>query len=480
MQRNIKKKLRVVLAAPPVDYLTDLYGIKAGKSYRSQPPLGIGYIASALMENGFDVVLFDCAAQGWDVGESANRILAADPDVVGVTAITFEAPSAYDLIREIKRRRDVYIVIGGAHANSYYPRIPSECGEIDAIVVGDGEATAVEFCKRISESPDVSLEGLPGLITKLANGHYSDLVERPPELDLDSISPPAYDLFPHRLYRPLPHRARLLPTSSMITSRGCSYRKCTYCELSGLVRKTYRRHSPGRVIEEMKTVKKVTMAKDIYFQDDIFISDPEWVRDFCEALSRNRLGIVWSCESRFTGVTPELLKTMKDAGCWRIYYGFESGSQHLLDGIQKGFTLDEARKAARAANEAGMEVVGFFMLGLPGETPEDARKTIDFSLELDLDHAFYTMTVPHPNTKLYELCKGAGIIVSENVYYYKKPSFIPKAYKDGHELVALRELAFRRFYYRPSYWWKCIKRIHRLPDIVYYFRGFVSLFRYFD
>ena len=469
--------MRVTLVAPPANYLSELYGLQTRRSYRNQLPLGIGYIASTLIREGLEVSLLDACAQGWGVERTAREVCATRPDVVGISAITFEAASAYALIRRLKAERETaFVVLGGAHANSHHPMIPEECPEVDAVGAGDGEVIMAELCRRVGEGRP--LEGMLGVSAKGPEGTFSPLKPHPPVPDLDALPYPAYHLYRHPLYKPLPHRAKRLPSTCMITSRGCSYAKCTYCELSGLIRKTFRRHSPERVVEELETLIAVSKAREVYFQDDIFISDPEWVEDFCRRLTKSDLDILWSCESRFQGVSKGLLERMGASGCWRIYYGFESGNQRLLDRIEKGFALKEAREAAAKANAAGMDVVGLFMIGLPGETPEEAEETIAFSIDLGLDHAFFSLTVPRPTTELYRICKEAGSFVDGNEYYYKKASFVPTAYKSVDQLEAMRDRAFRRFYFRPAYWWRCLCKIRSLEDLLYYLRGFISFVRY--
>jgi anaerobic magnesium-protoporphyrin IX monomethyl ester cyclase len=470
--------IRTTLVAPPADYITRLYGFRSRKSFRSQPPLGIGYIAATLRREGLAVTLLDAAAHGWDIDTTVQRILATRPDVVGVSSITFEAESAFALIRALKKRSGALVVLGGAHANSCYPDIPGQCPQVDVIAAGDGEPIMLDICLALQEGR--GFDAIPGIRYRRADGTFSTFTERPVVKDLDSLPPPAYDLYPHHLYRPLPHRHRRSPSTCMITSRGCSYGKCTYCELSGLLKKTFRRHSPGRVADEMRSLLQTTGAREIYFQDDIFVSDPGWVESFCDLLIQARTGAIWSCESRFQGLSGALLEKMARAGCWRIYLGFESGNQELLDGIRKGFTLEEARDAARRVREAGIEVVGFFMLGLPGETPEMGRKTVEFSLELGLDHAIYSLTVPHPNTELYKICEKAGTIRHDTNYHYKKASFVPNGYESAGQLEALRSHAFRRFYFRPGYWLKCVRQLRSLDDLRYYAKGFFSLFSYLD
>ncbi len=473
------KKFKITLVAPPVNFHKDIYGFKGKKSYRSQPPLGIGYLGSVLLKAGFQLSLIDCAAHGWDNKRSAKQIMDTKPDLVGITSITFEAPAAFSLTRKLKKdNSNPFVVLGGAHANSFYDKIPNQCPELDAIAVGESEVTMVELCENLSHG--LSPKGVSGLRYKTKDGAFSDFEERPPVEDLDSLPFPAYDLYKFPLYKPLPHRAKRSPSWCMIKSRGCSYGLCTYCEMSKLVRRHFRCHSPARVVREMEYLSVEHGVRDIYFQDDIFINDSMWVEEFCRKLVKSGLDIIWSCESRFLGASKELLGQMKNAGCWRIYYGFEAGSQRLLDNIKKGFTLEQAKEGAAMANEAGMDVVGFFMLGLPGETPQDALKTISFSKSLGLDHAMYALTLPHPDTELYSICEKVGTIIKGGEYHYKKASYIPRAYKSAKQLEDLRGKAFRSFYLRPSYIWRCLKKIRTLEDFRYYLRGFLALFSYLD
>lgn len=466
--------IRVLLVAPPMDFLRQLYGFGGRRSYRNQPPLGIGYIASTLRGAGIDVAILDAAAHGWDVAATAHRVAAFDPDVVGITAITLEAPSAFALVRAVRDRTDATLVVGGAHVNAYWQTAPDECPAADAFVAGDGEGAMLDICRALASGD--SLEGIPGVRARRADGTFSALVERGLVEDLDALPPPAYDLYPHALYRPLPHRHRRLPSTAMITSRGCSYAECTYCEMSNLVRKVYRRHSPGRVVDEIRQLVTITGARDLYFQDDIFVTEPDWVAELCDRLIAADLDLVWSCESRF--VREPLLRQMRRAGCWRIYYGFESGDQALLDRIRKGFTLDEAREAARAARAAGLDVVGFFMLGLPGETPAAGERTVEFACSLGLDHAIFSLTVPHPTTELYRICEADGVILEDHNYFAKRASYLPSAYASVEQLQALQASAYRRFYLRPGCVAQALGRVRTPEDLGYYGRGAAALLGY--
>ena len=468
----------VTLVAPPVDFLSGVYGFRTRKRYRNQPPLGIGYVAAYLRQVGFAVHVLDAAAEDLSLAATVDRVLATGPDVIGVTAISYEAPVALELLRMLRARTAARLVMGGAHATRYHDEVVAGGPSLDAIVVGEGEHATAELLQAWCAG--ASGEGLAGVRVRRPDASFSPYVARPPVADLDLLPPPAYDLYPLHLYRPLPHRRKRLPSACMITSRGCSWGKCAYCELSVAMRGNYRRHSPARVVDEMKSLQRLMGARDIYFQDDIFLADPDWVLELAGRLEREKLGIIWSCETHVNGIAEPVLRAMARAGCWRVYIGFESGDQALLDRIHKGFTLAEARSVVRMTREAGMEVVGFFMIGLPGETPELARKTIDFSLSLGLDFAMYSLVVPHRDTELYDLCQQDGTIVNLGNFHGKSASFIPRGYRDAAEVEAMQRLAYRRFYLRPSYVRQCAGRIRTWEDARLYAEGALALFTFLD
>ncbi len=470
---------RVALVSPPAEYVRSIYGFHRGKSYRNQPPLGIGYLAACLRKHSFPVAIFDAPAEGWSVTETVDAVLAWHPAVVGISAISFEAESAYELARALRAQAPhLRLLFGGAHPTSHIDTVHLECSEFDAITAGEAEETLLALCNALAA--DELLADIAGARCRQPDGSFDTFRPRPPVHDLDTLPSPAYELFPNQRYRPLPHRRKRTPVAAMITSRGCSYARCTYCEMSALARATYRRHSPERVVEEMHEVVAVTGAREIYFQDDIFISEVEWVERFCDLLVRSRLDVRWSCESRFDGIPASLYHRMKRAGCWRIYFGLETADQELLDRIKKGFTVEQARQATRDVRAAGIEVVGFFMLGLPGETPALGRKTIELATQLGLSHAMFALTLPLRDTALYDICTAHGTILRERSYDSHRAAYLPHGYESAEQLEALRAEAYRRFYLRPGYWLQCAREIRSIGDLRYYADGVHGLLGFLD
>ena len=197
-----------------------------------------------------------------------------------------------------------------------------------------------------------------------------------------------------------------------------------------------------------------------------------WTTDFFEALKREKIDIKWSCYGYFNYLNKEMLLKAKEAGCWNIFFGIEAGNQMLLDTIKKGFTLDKAREVIKWTKEAGIETRGSFILGLPNETPALAKETIDFAIELDVDYAQFTLNTPFPSTEMWKTGKEYGTINTNFAEYsVHNPVFLPHGYKSKEELQDMQKLAYRKFYFRPSYIMKKILGIRSVTDIKKYAAG---------
>jgi anaerobic magnesium-protoporphyrin IX monomethyl ester cyclase len=214
-------------------------------------------------------------------------------------------------------------------------------------------------------------------------------------------------------------------------------------------------------------------AREISFWDDNMIINRNWMMALCDALITRRFDLTWTCYARVDGVDPALLAKMKAAGCFNIFYGFESGSQDLLDLIDKKIRIEDSISACRWTREAGIEVRGSFMIGLPGETPELARQTIRFALELDPDYAQFCLTTPYPGTRLYKQAKQFGRLSGElSDYHGWKPVFVPYGYDSQKQLMDMERLAMLRFYFRPRYWLRTLRKVQTWKDFQRVLKGF--------
>ena len=214
--------------------------------------------------------------------------------------------------------------------------------------------------------------------------------------------------------------------------------------------------SPDRVIEEMERML-VLGFREIHIIDDLFTADMKRAYEICEKIIKNKLKFPWYPRGgiRVDRVSPELLKIMKRAGCYRIPFGVESGSQRIIDAVKKGISLEQAEKAVAMAKREGFETECYFMLGLPTETEDDIKKTIDFSIKLDPDYAKFAITIPLPGTKMFEDMNAKGQIKTRDWEKYNF-SVPPKELYDHDSLSwetieKYYDLSHRRFYFRPGY-----------------------------
>jgi radical SAM superfamily enzyme YgiQ (UPF0313 family) len=244
------------------------------------------------------------------------------------------------------------------------------------------------------------------------------------------------------------------------------------------MKRVYRTQSPQKTIEEIRILVREYGIREIVFFDDDLLSNKKWVMDFCKLLLNEPYKINWSFRGRCDTATYEALKTAKEAGCWSVSFGFESGNQDLLDNIKKGITLEQNKRVAEWMHKLELELVGTFMLGLPGETPEKGEKTIDFAIELDCTYAAFIPTHPFIGTELYDDAVKKGKIIDtlysnrmQGTRFIPKISYIPDGYESRSQLEELCKKAYRKFYLRPNYILKHIRRIKGINDIKRYYEG---------
>lgn len=467
--------MKIILINPPYDLIRQAYGSKTRIKYGNQPPLGIGYIASVLLKLGHTVSVVDAPALGYSDDEVIREIIQFGSDAIGISALTASADSAYSLSVKIKKKINTPIIVGGPHSISFPEKSLKDCPAIDISVYSEGELVIRNLIPCMENKADLSK--VKGICFRDEKG---GVVRTPPEEiieNLDVLPSPAWQLYDLSIYRPLPHQYKALPMAPFVTSRGCFWRKCTYCYQAGRLGSKFRRYSPARVVEEMENLYRDFGVREIMFWDDVFAMSINWIERFCSLLKEKDINIPWSCYGRVDTISRKMLQIMKGAGCWSIFYGYESGNQDLLDKIKKGITLEQSVNATRWAHETGMETRGSFMLALPGETPEKGRKTVQFAVELDPTYAQFLPTHPEYGTELYQQALEEGKMKEDFKYRGRtSASYVPDGYKSGEDVEKMVRYAYRKFYLRLSYIWKHIKKIKNSSDIKTYIDGLRFVF----
>ncbi|MFC1674276.1 B12-binding domain-containing radical SAM protein [Candidatus Omnitrophota bacterium] len=431
-------------------------------------PINLATIAAPLLKNGHIVEILDLNKADSELPVLLKKLSDFNPDYAAITFTTPLAQKAMIFASEIKKFNKVIMVIaGGVHATSFPEEVLRE-SDFDIVVVGEGDFVLSE----IVENNEIASVG--SLMYK-NNGSILSNPRNKMIGDLDIIPYPAWNLYDLKSYKVTRLMIRENPAGWIETSRGCIY-NCSFCN-KNIAGRTFRVKSPQRVVDEMEYMLSCGF-KEIHIVDDSFTTDMKRAEVICDKIIKRGLKFPWATVTgiRADRVNLNLLKKMKEAGCYRVYYGIESGNQQILDGFGKGETIDDVRKAVRESQQAGLEVFGFFMLALPGETEETMEDTINFAKELDLDMAKMTITVPFPATPLYEELDRKGFIKTKE--WSKYNTYVPAREVYTHPTVDWNTVDkyfnrfYREFYLRPSFitkrFFRSLMRGQILSDIKYF------------
>lgn len=447
------KPLRVLLIQPPMTggvlSLLAHVDAKGLKAMGFKPPLGLLYVATMVTRHSpHQVMVIDAIAEELDIAAITARAEEYRPDVIGISTWTdfwYPAWATGKALKEVLPAS--HLCYGGPHLG-IFPKETLEHSFIDSVIVGDGELPFLYLCNMLSN--DVKDNSFPGLHLKeygVKGGHDTFYVAP----DLDRLPHPDRTLLPLQLYGSVLGKAAR--STTMITSRGCPHR-CTFCKLN--FQKTLAR-SAADVVDEFRTIKALGIT-EVEIYDDTFTWSTKRLREICQALIEADLGMTWAIRDRVSSpVDDDLMFMMARAGCRRIHYGIESGSQPVIERMKKRITLDQARDAVRRAKRAGLTVLTYFMFGNQDETEEDIRATIRFAAELDAHFAMFSITIPYAGTEMYTDALAAGLIQNDYWGEYARipvPDLVPQVIERPlgiERLVKLRNQAVRRFYFRPRY-----------------------------
>lgn len=362
------------------------------KAENSYPPLGLAYIGAVLEKDDHTVKVFDLTLDSNRSEESkANDIVSFSPDIIGISCMSHNYSNAIKIALYLKTMTGVPIVFGGPHP-TIMPEDVLKNKFVDFVIMGEGEETFLKLCQYLG----TEFYGIDGLCYK--NGEKIVIQPRKNYIkNLDELPFPARHLLELDKYRLVDDFGHKMAT--IISSRGCPYR-CTYC-YKGLFGVTYRQRGPQNIIEEIKQCKEKFGYDSFYFIDDLFTMNSKRVKELTMVIKEEDLNIKWQCLARVNNATLDMFRQMKNAGCYKVHFGIESGNQNILNMVKKGITLDQVRNAAKCCKEVRIRTKGYFMLGLPGDTVETMRDTLNFASELKLNDMMFSITTPFPGTELW-------------------------------------------------------------------------------
>jgi radical SAM superfamily enzyme YgiQ (UPF0313 family) len=434
-------------------------------------PVGTLSVAASLRQAGHEVIFLN----GAFLSASAilDRLERFRPAFVGLYATAFGWDKACQASQEIKRTLPgVFIAVGGPYPIAAQERCLADAPAVDAVVTGEGELTVVEMLDRLERG--TGLAGAAGI----AYRDGSRIVKNSPRpliTDLDSLPFPARDLLEDAgRYIPPPATYRRKPVAVVLTSRGCN-RRCIYCfqmdkdRASGI-----RYRSVDNVLVEVELCLRQGY-REIKFIDDTLAADRDRAMALAREITRRKLDFSWFASACVNQVDGPLLRAFKEAGCWAILMGAESGVQKNLNAVRKGTTVEQIRTAVKLAKEAGLRVFTPFLVGIPGETYEEALQTIEFACELGPDAANFHCLTPFPGSELHDDVGRYGTLSPDLAdYTYQGAAFVP--YTMTREQIAeLRQIAFRRFYSRPRFLLRRVLGLRSASDLRAAWNGVRSL-----
>lgn len=434
-------------------------------------PLGIMAIASAARWKGHpDVRLVDMKVEGWTAQEACGAIDALEPDVIGLSAMTYEAGCMHEVAREMKRRRPAATVVcGGPH--------PSVADEdvlldpaVDFVVRGEGEFTFVELLDGLKEGRE-DWTGCAGLSWRRADGTVAREPDRPPPAELDGMPFPAWDLVDHAKYHTVPRGGVIYAHrefATMFSSRACPWR-CTYCHNS--YGKAFRERSAENVLAEIELLVTRHGVKEIVFMDDIFNFRPARAKAIAQGIVDRGWKLALTFPNGFRGdiLDEELVLLLKKAGMYRCMVAVESAVPRLQKVMKKNLKIDKVARIVDFIAAQGIMVHGAFMLGFPTETEAEMEATIEWAARSAFHTAAFFRVIPFKGTELYRQVEEAGFeLPSDWSAYEPYRSDINLSQVPEERILALRKKAYRRFYWNPRRLWRIFRLIPRKSRMIPY------------
>ncbi|HEV7299748.1 MAG TPA: radical SAM protein [Tepidisphaeraceae bacterium] len=399
----------ILFVNPPYERISPGYAFIKHITNRS-PSLGLLHLAAEVRLHGYEPSIIEADILDLDADAVAARVIAAKPRYVGITLFTVGVSESAKIARLVKAALpETTIIVGGPHIASMGLETIARFPDFDVAVQGEGEKILVELLKALDAGNDLST--VRGLIFRDAtNGGKLKVTPAPmTPNDLDGLPFPAWDLLPDfpKAYPLAVYDYPRGPVATIAASRGCPFH-CKFCDTSTFGARV-RYYSPAKVVEMMQHLNERYGVRHVLFVDDLFLASKLRTTEFCNLLLASGLKMTWSCAARVDTVKPDILGLMKQAGCWQISFGLETGSDEMLRKMDKSARVAKSEEAVRWTAAAGIRVKGLFMLGYPGETAESIQMTKDFVQRIPMTIMNLTKFTPYPGSPIYKEMFGAAI-----------------------------------------------------------------------
>ena len=465
--------MKTLLIAP--NYLK-VYSYVSEEATMILPPLGLAYIGGYLRHKEIPTQILDLAAMRFTDEQEKEAIKQSGAEFVAIAATTNTILEAYALAKKAKEvLPNCKVAVGGPHPTMMPERTLQEFPEIDYCIVSEAEETTLELAQGKKD------KDILGIAYRDNKGNVKLNAPRVLIPNLDVLPFPARDLLPMHKY--FSFEAKKYPIDYVVSGRGCPYR-CIFCADFITSGRKMRARSAANIVKEIQYLSDTYGTQEIDFQDDNFTLYPERVREFCDLMIKTGLNkkVVWKVANgvRCDKLSLPMLKHMKEAGCYMLSLGIESGNQEILNKMRKAEKLEDISNAAKWCYEAGINARGLFIFGLLGENRKTMEDTINFAKTLPLDTATFHVCIPMPKTEYWEIIKREGQLL--DVGWDKYTAYSEGAFKHGEvtpELMSeMQKKAYKEFYLRPSFIIRRFLRIRTAKDVKLIAKGGMEVLKF--
>jgi len=358
------------------------------------PPLGVAFLAAALEEKGVTVRIADFVVTPYSQDHLASLIMEFAPRIVGVTSVTMTFDTAIGVIEDVKKiDPNILTVMGGPHVTFCPEQTLASYPHLDIVAVGEGDTTITELAGAVENG--TPLDAVKGIVYR----DGSRIVRTPAResfADINALPLPARHLLPLQRYRALGMAI------SMTTSRGCPF-QCIFCVGRKMVGAKVRYREPLSVVDEIEYLATLGFCQ-VNIADDLFTANKKHCIAICDEILNRGIQLKWTSFARVDTVSEDVLSKMKAAGCTAVSFGIESANADILKTIKKGITIQQVENAVKMCVKTGIDPHASFILGLPGETPDTLKETLDFAEQMKaigLSYGFHLLA-PFPGTEVRE------------------------------------------------------------------------------
>ena len=470
---------RTLLIVPP----TGLYiredrcqtPIEKLKTVTARPPIDLLYIAATLESVGIQCQIKDYPVIGGNWETLKQDTTAFRPEMLFLSITTPSLDSDMQACRVAKEVDPKIITVAkGAHFTLLDKDTLEKYSELDMVIRGEYELTAKEL---VTQSDWRQIAGITyqnrNSKFQIPNPKIIRNPDRPFIENLDELPFPARHLIDNRLYiRPDTGESQ----TTVITNRGCPY-PCIFCLSTQVAGLKLRVRTPENIVAELQECVNKHQTRNFLFRADTFTLNKSWIRELCQKIRDANLDISWACNSRVDTIDADRLKAMKDAGCWLIAFGIETGNALMLDKIKKNTSLEQAKTAIQLCKQYKIKTSVYFLIGLPWESKETFAESVRFAKELDPEFIEFFYAYPFPGTEFYDIAVAEKLLSPGEIpkSAYDSPA-LPSLYLSIEELMQLRAKALRQFYFRPSYIYRTLRNAGSAKQILNYLRyGFKQL-----